>query len=309
MLRSLSQISNIQVKRPMNHKRCLVCKKAHDTLYWHRDGLKAQDGEGLIWCFCNSCDKWYTLYDYANITGLSIREIMEASKTFSFHEAPDNEVNAMEWPRSFLNLFDPSASLGVDYIKSRGLSPMADMYYDSNRKGIVLPYYLENTFVGAQIRFIQPKLMEDGKEFKITTLPGTRLGYVFWGWSQNPFPSTVKYIIVTEGAFNAASIQQALNSKYGNILTNPYRCIALSGSGVSNYQSDKLKELIASDIKVIASPDPDDAGFKMLDKLRERDACTHYSLIDQDKTDWNDKLKELGHTGLMNLFLRNLRKV
>ena len=233
---------------------------------------------------------------------------MDASKSFSFYEAAENEVNAMEWPRSFLNLSDPAAKFGVEYIKSRGLNPMNDMYYDSSRKGIVFPYYLENTFVGAQIRFIEPKIMEDGKPFKISTLPGTRLGYVFWGWSQNQLPSMVKYIVVTEGAFNAAALQQALNSKFGNLLKNPYKCIALSGSGVSGYQADKLKDLISLGTKVIAAPDSDDAGIKMLDKLRKLEACTHYSLVDDGSKDWNDKIRDLGVEGLAGYFIKNLRK-
>lgn len=226
----------------------------------------------------------------------------------NFEDAKLNEVNAMGWPRNFINLSDTRSARGVEYLKSRGLDPSPDMYYDTDSNGIVLAYYMQSTFVGAQIRFIEPKRLEDGSDWKITTLPGTRLGYLFWGWSQNPLPPQIKYLVVTEGAFNAAALQQALNSRYGNILSNPYRCVAASGSGASSFQKEKLRELVDSGVKVIAAPDSDDAGIKMLEKLQQFGSCTHYALSPQDGVDWNDLLKSRGPEGLLVAFLSQLRK-
>lgn len=272
----------------LNFKKCLICKggKKNDCLYAHKD-----PDTGEIWLWCQGkCQRGYSLYDYCNLAGISLKEFL--SLGLKFEEAQDMEVSAMSWPRSFHALSDPRASRGVAYLKSRGLINPPEMYYDSERDGIVLPYYFQNTFVGAQIRFIEPKKDEDGNDWKITTLPGTRLGYLFWGWSQQPMSTNVKYVIVAEGAINAASLQQALNAKYGNLLKNPYRCISTSGASISRYHSEKLRELIESGTKVIAAFDNDEAGLKAFDKMATAGACTHYSFVREEGVDWNDILRK-----------------
>jgi hypothetical protein len=289
---------------PLSNKHCLICKdgRKNECLYWHKD-----PDTGDIWVWCQGkCKRGYSIYEYCAQAGISLREFLKLS--FDFNEAKALEVNASEWPRTFLSLADPASQKGVDYLASRGLVPSADIAYDSGREGIVLSYYYQNTFVGAQIRFITPRKTADGDDWKITTLPGTRLGYLFWGWSQNTLPPTVKYIVLTEGAFNAMSIQQSLNTRYGNLLKNPYRCIAASGSSVSDHQQDQLKVLISQGIKVIAAPDSDEAGLKMLDKLRSDRACTHYSLVLEDGLDWNDVLIRDGESGLAKMFAANIKQ-
>lgn len=285
-----------------NHKKCLICNRKNDTLYYHKD---ADTGEIWIWCQ-GKCQRGYSLYSYCHQAGLSVKDFLNLK--IDFEEAKINEVNAMSWSRNFKLLSDAAAVKGVEYLAKRGLKPAGDMYYDIDQDGIVMTYYMESTFVGAQVRFIEPRRLEDGSPWKITTLPGTRLGYLFWGWAQNPLPPTVKYVVVTEGAFNAAALQQALNSKFGAIIKNPYRCIATSGSGASDYQREKLKELIQSGIKVIAAPDSDEAGLKMLDKLMTSGACTHYALVIRDNADWNDMLLELGEDEMVKYFMSRIKK-
>jgi hypothetical protein len=287
-----------------NYKSCLICKGGtkNDSLYFHKD---PDTGEIWIWCQ-GKCQRGYSLYSYCYESGYSVREFLKLK--IDFEEAKPNEVNAMGWPRYFINLSDPSAKQGVEYLQTRGLTPTSDMYYDSDQEGIVLAYYMDSTFVGAQVRFIEPRKLEDGSPWKITTLPGTRLGYLFWGWSQNPLPQQVKYLVVTEGAFNAAALQQALNTRYGGILSNPYRCIASSGSGASEYQRDKLRDVLATDVKVIAAPDNDSAGLRMLEKIQNSAACSHFALVEEDGKDWNDKLLELGDLELAKYFSTRLRK-
>lgn len=285
-------------------KKCLICKSltANDTLHWHKD----PDTEE-IWVWCQGkCKRGYSIYEYCYQAGLSVKELLDLG--LNFIEAPEAEVSAMEWSRHFLHLGDQRAKLGLDYLRSRGLRPASDMYYDSSREGIVFAYYYENTFVGAQIRFLVDKVTEDGDPWKITTLPGTRLGYLFWGWSQNPLSSSVKYLVLTEGAFNAASIQQSLNDHYGNLLQNPYRCIATSGSGISKYHIDQLKTLIDNGMKIIASPDSDEAGLKMLNKIQLNGACTHYSLVSKDGVDWNDLLKHNDEKFVAQEFLSQITR-
>jgi len=287
-----------------NYKSCLICKGGvkNDCLYFHKD---LETGDIWLWCQ-GKCQRGYHLFDYCHRAGLSVRDFLKLR--IDFEEAKPNEVNAMGWPRSFLNLSDPKSRSGVEYLSTRGLDPTPDMFFDSENNGVVLAYYMDSTFVGAQVRFIEPRYLEDGSPWKITTLPGTRLGYLFWGWSQNPLPPQVKYLVVTEGAFNAAALQQALNTQYGGILTNPYRCIATSGSGVSQYQRDKLKDVLETGVKVIAAPDSDDAGLKMLEKMQQSASCSHYALVAENGKDWNDLLIKLGDIQLAKYFVSRLRK-
>lgn len=271
----------------LNSKKCLICKggKKNDCIYAHRD---ADTGEIWFWC-AGKCQRAYSLYEYCFTAGISLRDFLKSN--ISFEEARPLEVNAMAWPRSFHPLSDPISKPALAYLKSRGLENPGEMYYDSSREGIVFPYYLNNTFVGAQIRFIEPRLDEDGSPWKITTMPGTRLGYLFWGWSQQPFGTNVKYIVVAEGAINAASLQQAFNLKYGNLLKNPYRCISTSGASITKYHAEKLRELIDSGLKVISAFDNDEAGIKAFERMAKEGACTHYSFVEEDGRDWNDILK------------------
>jgi hypothetical protein len=88
----------------------------------------------------------------------------------------------------------------------------------------------------------------------------------------------VKGVIVTEGAFNSISINQALNSVYGGIMHNPWRAIACSGAGATKHHKETLKELKDQGLKVVIAPDMDEAGAHMLKKFQEADACTHYAL-------------------------------
>ena len=180
---------------------CLICQPRNRTLYWH------QNEEGKIWCYYNKCDRGYSLEQYCDIAGIDMTEFLTGE--FHMQEAKADEVQAMAWPSTFVPLSDPRAEKGVEYIKSRGLNIDGDMYYDLNEEGIVFPYYVENHFCGAQIRFLEERINEDGDKWKITTLPGTRLGLLFYGWNQGKLLAQVKGVIVTEGAFNALSIQQA----------------------------------------------------------------------------------------------------
>lgn len=285
----------------INTKKCLICRRKNDCLYAHKDS-----DTGEIWFWCQGkCKRGYSLYDYCFAAGISLKDFL--SSNLSFEEARPMEVNAMGWPRSFHALSDEMSRPAIEYLKSRGLEYPGEMYYDSSKNGIVFPYYLSNTFVGAQIRFIEPRVDEEGNKWKITTLPGTRLGYLFWGWSQQPFATNVKYVVVAEGAINAASLQQALNKKYGNLLKNPYRCISTSGANVTKYHSERLNELIESGLKVISAFDNDEAGIKAFERMAKDGACTHYAFVEEDGKDWNDILRQ-DNGDLASYFASRLRK-
>lgn len=287
----------------MNTKKCLICNlgKKNDVLYWHID---KETGE--IWCWCNKCDRGYSLYDYCNKANISLADFLKGE--FDFKESTPNEVRKVEWPAWYVPLSDTRAQKGVDYVLSRGLTLEGDMYYDIDREGIVFPYYFQDIFVGGQTRFLVP-YMKDGKEHKIDTMPGTRLGLVFYNWNQGRFASNVKGVFVCEGAFNALSIQQALNSIYGGVYTNPWRAIACSGAGLSKHQAEALKELKESGIKVIAAPDSDEAGFEMLAKMSKEECISHYVLTRDTEKDWNDLLKEMGNTEFAKFVIKSVQAV
>jgi 5S rRNA maturation endonuclease (ribonuclease M5) len=228
---------------------------------------------------------------------------------FEFEEKRPNEVQKMAWPKNFIPLYDTRAKKGVEYIKSRGLDPDEGMFYDVEREGIVFPFYYENVFCGAQVRFITPRTTEDGEEWKITTLPGTRLGLLVFNYNQVPFRTNIKAVVVCEGAFNALSIQQTFNEIHGGILNNPFKAIALSGSGVSDHHIELLKDLKDQGYRIIAAPDTDAAGLHMLNKLKEAEVITHYALTNDDELDWNDMLKTLGKREFAKFFLGSVKSV
>ena len=289
----------------INTKKCLICKdgKKNDCLHWHID-----PDNGQIWVYCvGKCKRGYSIYSYCNHAGIPLNEFLKGE--FDFVEAKPNEVQKMEWPNHFITLSDPRAKEGVEYIKSRGLKIEGDMYYDTERKGIVFPYYYSNVFVGAQIRFLKVWTDQNGDERKIDTIPGTRLGLVFYNWNQEKFVTDIKGVIVTEGAFNALAIQQSLNQIFGGIVNSPWRVVACSGSGISGHQKETLRELKEQGLKIIAAPDSDEAGIAMLEKLKEAGSISHYALTLDEKKDWNDVLKEMGHTEFVKWFMKQVKNV
>jgi len=280
---------------------CLICKPKNRSLYYHQNEDKS------VWLYCNKCNRGYSLRNYLNIAGVTPEEFLQGD--LKFEDSKSNEVRAMAWPSSFITMSDPRANKGVEYVKSRGLTLDGDMYYDLEDEGIVFPYYFENQFCGAQVRFIQERIKEDGDKWKITTLPGTKLSLLFYNWNQTNFMGNVKGIIVAEGAFNAMSINQSLNKMYGGLTKNPWRAIACSGSGVSSHHLETLKELKDKGYKIICASDTDEAGGKMLVKLAEHESCTHWALVDEKGKDWNDMLKQLGHAEFAKYFISRITPV
>jgi hypothetical protein len=258
-----------------------------------------------VWC-C-SCGRGYSLYSYVDKAGISLKEFLTLD--FEFTEAVNNEVRKMEFPKSFLSLSNTLSQPGLDYLKSRNIQPVGDIYYDIKRNGIVFTYFFQNVFVGAQIRLIEPKKHDDGSTQKIDTLPGTRLGLIFYNYNQTAFLQDIKYVIVTEGAFNTLAIQQSLLKKYKSILNCPYVVMACSGSGSSQHHIDIVKSFKDRGIKTILAFDTDEAGLKGLKKFATAKAITHYSLTQDTEKDWNDILIEKGEEGVIKTLFTNLKPV
>ena len=167
--------------------------------------------------------------------------------------------------------------------------------------------YFSSHYVGGQVRFIKPRVQEDGDEWKITTVEGTRLGLLFGLWNQDKFITDVKAVVVCEGYFNALSLQQAFNLRYGGVANNPWKFVCLSGSGLTDHQAETLKELRDNGYKVIAAGDTDEAGYKLMNKLLNKQCITHFAFTDDETKDWNDFLREMGHKELAAYFLSRVR--
>jgi hypothetical protein len=288
----------------INTKKCLICKdgKKNNCLHWHID-----PEDGSVWVYCvGKCQRGYSIRSYCYHAGVDLADFLKGD--FDFKEAPPDEVQAQEWPARFIPLSDTRAEKGVEYIKSRGLTPEGDVYYDIERNGIVFPLYFDNQFVGAQTRFIVPRVHPDGEVQKMDTLPGTRLGLLVYGWNQQRFIGNVKTVVVCEGAFNALSINQAFNLAAGGINRNTWRAVACGGSGATKHHQEILKELKDQGLKIIIAPDTDDAGMSMLKKFKDADVATHYALTGQTE-DWNEVLKDMGKEAFAPWFLSKVKKI
>lgn len=282
---------------------CLICRPKNRTIYFHQDP-DTKD----VWLWCNKCARAYTLIDYCYRAGVDLKDFLKGD--IILEQDKPNEVQVQSWPSRFVPLSDPRAKLGVDYIRSRGLTLDGDMYYDVDREGIVFPYYFGDHFCGAQTRYINPRVIdEEGTLHKIDTLPGTRLGLLFYGWNQEKFIGNVKAVVVAEGAFNAISIAQALNKAYGGVVNNTWRAVACSGSNPSEHHKETLKTLKDQGYKVIVAPDSDEAGIKMLSKFIDADTATHFALTEDDEKDWNDMIKDKGHDEFARWFLKQIKSI
>ena len=287
----------------MNSKKCLICKKSNNTLHWHTD-----PDTNAIWVWCiGGCQRGYSLQSYCHTAGVNLTEFLKGD--FDFQEAKPLEVTRLEWPNSYISLADPRAEEGVKYLKGRGVEIKGDMYYDLEKEAIVFPYYVGNTFCGAQTRLLKPWTNADGDTTKILTMPGTRLGLVFYNWNQDAFVTNIKAIVVCEGAINAISIQQALNNMYGGILKNPFKVVATSGCGTTHYQMDKLKEMKDAGKKIIIAFDSDEPGMKGLNKMIKNEVATHYAITGDSAIDWNDIVGTQGSKFLADFFIKNIKDI
>jgi 5S rRNA maturation endonuclease (ribonuclease M5) len=286
----------------MNTRKCAICKRPNDTVYWHVD-----PDTNALWCYCNSCNRGYSIEQYCHIAGISLAEYLKGDFNIT-STAINNELNAMEWPKKFVSLSDPRAAPGREYLLSRGLTLDAHWYYDVDFNGIVFPLYYDKIFCGAQTRLIEPWIDKDGGKVKITTIPGTRVGLLIWSFNQVDIMSNIKAFVVCEGAINAASLQQSLNQLYGSAVQNPFKVVAISGSGAGEHIQDVFRELKEKGYKVICATDNDEAGLKAFKKLHDAGCLTHYAFTD-DRADWNDELQKLGHAGLSKYFLARVKPI
>jgi hypothetical protein len=286
-----------------DHRWCKICKPKNPTIYFHNEN-------NVVWLYCCKCARGYTFAQYCELAGLSVEEGKNILRQgVVFEDDINDEINALAWPSSYIPLSDPRAEQGVSYIKSRGLTLDGDMYYDLAEEAIVFPYYYQNYFCGAQIRFVNPRELDNGKIFKISTLPGSRLKLLFYGWNQSKLLNNISSVIVTEGAFNTLAINQSLNLAYGSVTKNPSRSIASSGAALSQHQEDALKELVDQGKKVILASDTDEAGEKMLNKAIRAGCITHYAFTDSSDCDWNDVVKEIGHKDFAKYFLQQVKPI
>ena len=282
-------------------RRCLDCNSNHNTLYYHYDRYKT------AFKYCNKCGGSRDLDEYCAEHGIDVPTEEQINRIITSDSSNDKELEVMSWPKHFIPLWQDQAKPGIEYLKSRGIEPSDGMYFDVEQNGIVFPYYHGSSCVGAQVRFIEPQI-KDGKPWKITTVKGTKLTKLFYGWNQGDLPHYVKNLVVTEGAFNAIALQQTFNHHFKSATKNPYRFVAASGSSLGKYRKEILSELKAEGIRVILAADSDEAGLAMFQDACEAECITHWSTVSKDGVDWNDVLIEGGEKELLAEFLKNLKK-
>lgn len=282
---------------------CLIEPKPRRTVYWHQDP-ETKD----LWCYCNACGRGYSIYTYCSMAGVELKELLKVMKDADITEVASNEVRKIEWPAWFMSMSDPRAKVAVDYVKSRGLTLEGDMFYDEQNQGIAFPMFYDTHFCGAQTRLFKPWVNEEGKETRILTIPGTRTGLLFYNWNSCAFLTDIKGIIITEGAFDALSIQQSLNKMYGGVTSNPWKVAASCGAGVSINKVQNIKDLKNAGIKVVIAPDNDEAGIEMLSKFLDADAVSYVASTGTEE-DWNDVLKRLGHDEFAKWFMTRIKPV
>ena len=285
----------------VNTKHCLVCKQARPVLYWH------EEESGDIWCWCCSCGKSYSLWEYCKLSGISPKELGKSE--FAFEKGTPGEVQRIGWPAHFYEITHPKATVGADFVKSRGIRLEGDMYYDADYNGIAFPLYFEGYFCGAQIRLIEPwKVKGSTKKIKMITIPGTKSSLLMYNWDQAPFNRPYRGIIITEGAFDCLAIEQSLNDQYGPF-KNPWKVMAMNGSACSDHHLKTIKGLKDAGMTVVLAADYDKAGFKMMAEYKKADAITHIATTEEHKVDWNDKLKELGSKEFARFFIKRIAKI
>jgi len=258
------------------HKNCLVCKSAHQTLYWH---LHVNDGKKVVRVYCCKCARLYTAKQYADAANISIDDIFSELTDEDFQDK-SKEITSVSLPSSFISLFDPRAKEGRDYLKKRGIEIFPDLMYDTYRNGIAQIIYRGETIVGSQIRLITPTQDQP----KMMSIKGTQRSLALWGWNGNEFLlNKVKVIFLTEGVFDALSIKLAFK---GDVTVKSF---ATLGCNVSKEQLELIKTIRDKGIKVICAFDSDEAGIKGRKFLLKNHAIDGY-IDNENQEDWNSLL-------------------
>jgi DNA primase len=285
-------------------KNCLICVDGRrPTLKWFV--FKENTTRIFVHCIAH-CKRTYSIEEYVATAGLTMTEFLQTyGKNLNVDVIDSDELSKLDWPSFWLSIHDPLSKKGQEYLLSRGLTLQGGFAYDVSREAIVIPFYYGDQLVGAQLRFIVPRVYEDGYEQKIDTVPGSRLGKLFYGWNQKALNSGCKMLVVVEGAFDAAALQQNLSSG-----ANPaIRFVAVSGSNLSDHQIEQISKVKLSGIKTVLAPDCDEAGIQMIKKYKDVGCFTHVSITGDSKLDWNSFLKQRGKAALRKAFLENIRDV
>ena len=175
------------------------------------------------------------------------------------------------------NLEPVEAGLLQDYLKNRSVS--LDYPYMTNptvsRPNILIPFTYKGMMVGNTTRFTDnrlPKFIND-----------TQPGYVFGTDLQKP---NWQYVIVTEGVFDALSIDG----------------LAVLHNNINSQQVELIKTL---ERQVIVVPDQDEAGMKLVDRAIELGWAVSIPEWPEGCKDINDAVIRLGKLGTLLTILEN----
>jgi hypothetical protein len=256
-----------------NYMSCPICKRLKMQV------TKLNVGE---WCYCHACKLSASLKDICYATRISEEAFLQQygsliNNQTTSRQPPDNLE--MPFPPEFSFLSNPDSKPALDYLATRGLSlkHLQNVFYNPMLNAIVFPYYYKGQYAGCQQRLIKPSA--EGP--KMITQPGTKTGSLVYGWDQSPLSSSIKNIVICEGAINALSLRAACPNK-------DTLFVAIGGSSTKHINI--FKQLVKDEFNVICAFDTDKAGFEATRSYMFNNACTAYAYAPKAVGDWNDIL-------------------
>jgi len=198
-----------------------------------------------------------------------IKEKYTPQVDFSKKELPEGSLPLVEWMNAELdNDIEKKLLSVIEYVIDRGFNPVDTNFYWSPIENycdrVIIPFFYQNQVVGSTARKItneKPKYLSDQHPFFVFNL-------------DQQF-STRKFVIVTEGPFDALAVNG----------------VALLTNEISEQQAKIINSLGKI---VIVVPDQDRAGLKTVDQARDRGWMVSFPNWDPDVKDCADAVKKYG---------------
>lgn len=143
------------------------------------------------------------------------------------------------------------------------------------RPGVMIPFTFNEKIVGHTVRYLDDKMPK--------YLSDSQPGYVFGIDQQHP---DWQYAIVTEGIFDALSIQG----------------LALMHNDINSNQARLIKQL---DREIVVVPDQDTAGLKLIDVAVKLGFSVSIPEWPEDVKDVNDSVQRYGKLATLLMILEN----
>lgn len=196
-------------------------------------------------------------------------ENYKPSVDFSKKTLPEGALPLIEWMNETLDNDTERQLLAViEYLIERGFNPTEKDFYWSPLPGyndrVIIPFFYQKEIVGSTARKIvegKPKYLSDQHPHFVFNLDNQ--------------PDRRKFVIVTEGPFDALSVDG----------------VALLTNEISEQQAKIINSLGKT---VILVPDQDKAGLVTVDQARERGWMVAFPNWESDVKDCADAVKRYG---------------